>query len=181
MLNLESHTRTGDPVIVRPLSDGDEATVQAVFDGMSAQSRHDRFLRSVQRLTPGMLTALSDVDQRVHRAAVAWISGEPAGIVRLVSDGTGAHELAVEVVDRHQGAGVGRMLVEAALGHAAGSGIGRVRVLIGGTNWRSAALFRSLGFGLRRDGIDLEGSLVLDAPAHGPGLGGELVAAGRGS
>ena len=163
MFNFETRTRRGDCVTVRPLDDGDEHTVQAVFDGLSPESRHGRFLRSVPGLSTGMRAYLSAVDQDAHRAAVAWIDGFPAGIVRLVADGTGAHELAVAVVDRHQGCGLGRLLVESALSHAAAGGIGEVRVHVGGTNRRSLALFRSLGFELRRDGIDLEGTRHLGA------------------
>lgn len=158
MFDFETLNRRGDLVFVRPLDAGDEATVQAVFDGLSPESRRGRFLRSVPRLSSKMRTHLSAVDQDTHRAAVAWMNGAPAAVVRPVADGTGAYELAVAVVDRRQGCGLGRLLVESALSHAESSWIGEIRVHVGGTNRRSLALFSSLGFELRRDGIDLEGT-----------------------
>jgi RimJ/RimL family protein N-acetyltransferase len=101
---------------LRDLRPGEHATVQAVFDGLSTESRHRRFHGPVKQLTPGMLEAMSAVDGHDHVAVVAEAGRgrrrRPVGLARLVRTEPGRAELAVEVVDLAQGCGVGRRLVQ---------------------------------------------------------------------
>jgi GNAT superfamily N-acetyltransferase len=109
-------------VWIRELRDGETDVLDAVFDGLSPESRRTRFHGPTPRLTGHVRTRLAAVDGRAHVAVAAFVGEEPIGIARLVGTG-GAHcELAVEVVDAWQHRGVGSRLVRAvaALGVAAG-------------------------------------------------------------
>jgi GNAT superfamily N-acetyltransferase len=104
----------GDPpVLVRPMIRGEEATVQAVFDGMSPASRRMRFLTGVPQLTASMVRLLTAVDHERHGAWVAEVDGRPVAIARWVrlADSTEA-DISLAVVDAWQGRGIGRALLE---------------------------------------------------------------------
>lgn len=87
------------------------AAVDAVFDGLSAQSRYLRFHAPMPRLTKSFRDYLTDVDGDRHAAVAALVVGEPIGIARLVRTGPGTAEVAVAVVDRWHRRGVGRLLL----------------------------------------------------------------------
>jgi GNAT superfamily N-acetyltransferase len=111
-------------VTVHPLARGDTGTLQRVFDGLSPRSRLTRFLGPTPRLSPAMADRLADVDQDGHGCWVARVHGEPVGIVRYVRlDDPAVAEIALEVVDRVQGLGLGRLLVDVVGAAAAEVGI----------------------------------------------------------
>ncbi len=134
-----------DDIQIRPVRHGDELLVQEVFDGMSAESRYHRFLQAMPRLSPGMRRLLADVDGIRHRAWAAYRGERPVGIVRLVADQHGDHELSVSVVDALHRRGVGRRLVLTALEAAAEIGLASVSVMIHPDNAASVTMFRRLG------------------------------------
>lgn len=91
--------------------DGAGAAVDAVFDGLSAQSRYLRFHAPMPRLTAAMRRQLVDLDGR-RRAAVVAESGKKAvGIARLVATGDNVAEIAIAVVDDWQRKGIGTRLI----------------------------------------------------------------------
>ena len=55
---------------LRPLRPGDIGAEQAFFNGLSLDSRHQRFHFGLRELSPALLKLLTDVDQRLHRA---WV------------------------------------------------------------------------------------------------------------
>lgn len=89
------------------------AAVDAVFAGLSDQSRYLRFHAPVPRLTRAFRDRLVDIDGIDHAAVVARIGDRPIGIARLVRTGRGRAELAISVVDRWQRQGVGGCLLTA--------------------------------------------------------------------
>ena len=106
-------------VRLRELEPDDGDVLDAVFAGLSAQSRYLRFHSPVTRAghhRPAQSTAL---DGRHHVAFGAFAGGRPIGISRIVALGAGRAELAVEVVDGWHGHGVGTRLVQAARDRAA--------------------------------------------------------------
>jgi GNAT superfamily N-acetyltransferase len=110
-------------VTVHPLARGDSDTVQHVFDGLSARSRLLRFLGPTPRLSPEMAHRLADVDHDAHGAWVARVFGEPVGIGRYIRlDDPAVAEIALEVVDRDQGLGLGRLLLDVVGAAAADAG-----------------------------------------------------------
>lgn len=129
-------------VALRELGADEADVLDAVFDGLSPESRHNRFHGPVPRLTAQVRTRLAAVDGHSHLAvAAAFAGGDPIGIARLVGTGGGHCELAVEVVDRWQHRGVGTQLVRAVaeLGRAAGYRVVAADVL--STNTPAARLF----------------------------------------
>jgi ribosomal protein S18 acetylase RimI-like enzyme len=153
------HTRVvkakhGPRLLVRPLRDGDTATVQAVFERLGDESRRARFNGSKPRLGEEELRALAAVDE-THHALVAYVDGDPrpVGIARLVRTGASA-EIAFEVADAYHGRGIGSALTQELVGDACAAGIVEVTALVRSDNRAAfAVLSRVLGqFELRLEG-----------------------------
>lgn len=132
-------------ITITPLRNGDEVTVQSVFDAMSPEARFHRYLMAMPTLRAGHRAILADVDRPDHRAWVARDGYTPLGIVRLATDGEGTTELAVEVIDAARRQGLGRRLIRHALDEAAASGVDEVALLVHPSNTASRSLFQSMG------------------------------------
>jgi len=94
-------------VRIRELGPGDSDVADAVFAGLSPHSRYLRFQFPVTELSATTRRSLIAVDGRTHIALAAFTQDRPIGIVRIIDLGDRRGELAVEVVDRGQGCGVG--------------------------------------------------------------------------
>lgn len=123
-----------------------------------------------QGIPPSDESAIRDwLDQLLVDGAVnvlAWDGQEVAGHALLVPDESDAHELAVFVHQRYQGAGIGTRLVRALLGAGAADGIERVWLTVERWNDPAIALYRGVGFETTDAGsFDLEMALRLGTPA----------------
>jgi GNAT superfamily N-acetyltransferase len=159
--------RDGSTADLRPLGPGEVEPLQAVFDGLSPASRKDRYLVGIPSLSSSMRTALAAVDGHRHIAWLASIDGQQAGIARAVRVAPGTAEVAFEVVDEHQGRGLGAALLDAVTTAAAMSGIQRLQASVLPSNRRSRRLLAQVGLRLRpADGLlEAEGPLrLLDPP-----------------
>jgi GNAT superfamily N-acetyltransferase len=157
----------GATITLRPLRRGEVEPLTTVFDGLSTASRADRYLTGLDRLTPGMVDALTDVDGARHVVWVAELGGRPVGLGRYLLDETGTAEVAFEVVDAHQDVGIGTALVDAVTTVAAARGVRRVRAALLPSNRASRRLVTRIGVRLRPvDGLlEGEGELrLLDPP-----------------
>ena len=150
-----------DTIALRPLRAGERSPVLEVFAGLSERSRRLRFLGAKPRLLESDLVQLVDVG-RSGREAVAAVdqqTGLTVGIARYVRDADAPEaEIAFEVVDRWQGAGIGKRLVQELRELAREEGILRFRALVAHGNAPALALVRSLGEVLARryEGSDVE-------------------------
>jgi GNAT superfamily N-acetyltransferase len=137
-------TRDVAGITIRPLRNGDAATVQALFDRLGDESRVRRFGAAKPRLPGRELVALARVDA-THHVLVAHLTGDPrpAGIARLVREGTSA-EVACAVADEYQGRGVGRTLLEELSTLARAAGITELRATVVGDNPRMVSLLTRL-------------------------------------
>ena len=153
------HTRVvkakhGPELLVRPLRDGDIATVLAVFERLGDESRRARFNGSKPRLGEEELRGLAAVDV-THHALVAYVDGDPlpVGIARLVRTGASA-EIAFEVADAYHGRGIGSALTQELVSDACAAGVVEVTALVQSENRAAfAVLSRVLGqFELRLEG-----------------------------
>jgi len=158
----------GDIITLRPLGGGEAGPLLAVFDGMSAASRAQRYLTGMTRLSSTMLDALTDVDGQRHVAWLASAHGRPIGIARFVQEDAGVGELAVEVVDDYHGMGVASALVDAVTTVAAARGVRRVRASLSTDNEASRRLMTRVGIHLHHvDGLlEGEGPLHLMKPSR---------------
>lgn len=152
----------GRTVQLRPLAPGDRGAEQAFFNGLSLDSRHQRFHFGLRELSPALLKLLTEVDQRLHRAWVveALEPGQPLiADARYVIDleHPGAAEFALAVADPWQGRGLGRRLIAHLQAEARRQGLQRLIGDVLAENRRMLALMRELGARLRPhpDGAEL--------------------------
>jgi GNAT superfamily N-acetyltransferase len=133
-------TRYLEGLTIRPLRDGDTATVASLFERLGARSRERRFCGAKPRLTERELARLARVDAR-HHVLVGYLGGdpEPVGIARLVRDGAAA-EIAFEVADAYQGRGVGSVLARELAADARAAGITTFVATVCGDNPRVVSL-----------------------------------------
>lgn len=159
-------------VTLRELGAGEYDVLDAVFAGLSADSRVLRFLGPVPRLVPRVRHALAAVDGCRHVAVAAFAGGRPIGIARLVSEGPGRAELAVEVVDDWQGRGVGSRLVRAVLDRGRALGVTTVVADVSAENSAAKRLAAALFPGLpgRPDGPEIRFAADLTAHAWSPSV-----------
>lgn len=116
--------RDGSIAALRPIQPDDRVLLIEGLSKMSVESRFNRFGTGVDHLTDAELDYLTNVDHVGHVAWGALIDGEPAGVSRYIrfSDFLCA-DIAVTVVDKYQGRGLGRVLFEALIASARANGI----------------------------------------------------------
>lgn len=109
---------------IRPILPSDKEGLQEGLALLSSESRRQRFFSSRKDFTEKELEFFTEVDQKDHIAFVAIYKGDggppPAGSVRCIRDSQRPEfaELAITIVDRFQGQGLGTELLET-LAHAA--------------------------------------------------------------
>jgi RimJ/RimL family protein N-acetyltransferase len=136
-------------VEVGRLSRDDREAVLEVFEGLSDHSRSLRFHGPKPRLGPHEVDRLVDVGCCGREAvlAVDRLSGRIVGIARFVRDDDDPRsaEVAFEVVDDCQGAGVGGRLVDELRTLALREGVERFRAYVAAGNEAALALLRRSG------------------------------------
>jgi GNAT superfamily N-acetyltransferase len=128
------HAAYVNGITIRPLRNGDVATVLAVFGRLGEQARASRFCGAKPRLNEAELALLARVDSERH-VLVGYVDGDPrpAGIARLARDG-GSAEIALSVADELRGRGVGTALLSALAADARAAGITSFVATICGDN-----------------------------------------------
>jgi GNAT superfamily N-acetyltransferase len=150
-------------VTVRSLADGDIATVSALFDRLGDTSRERRFHAAKPRLTANELRQLARADGD-HHVLVAHVDGDtlPAGMARVVRDAKDRTlgEIAFEIADCYQGAGIGKLLVGMLLADARAAGMRRVDAVVQTSNRAALGLLRRV---MARPTFRVEGGETLVA------------------
>jgi ribosomal protein S18 acetylase RimI-like enzyme len=138
--------RHGPTLIVRPLRDGDAATVLAVFQRLGDASRRARFNGPKPCLHEAELDELARQDD-AHYALVAWVEGDPrpAAIARLARTSRGSAEIAFAVADEYQHRGIGAALAAELVSDARLAGITEITALTTPDNPAAIALVRRVG------------------------------------
>jgi GNAT superfamily N-acetyltransferase len=136
----DMHSRHVKGFTIRPLRNGDSATICALFGRLGDESRRQRFGGAKPRLSDDELTALARVDA-THHVLVAYADGDPrpAGIARLVRRGRVA-EVAFAVADELQGRGIGSALAQVLADDARAAGIVELHATVTGDSRRVASL-----------------------------------------
>jgi RimJ/RimL family protein N-acetyltransferase len=139
----------GAKAVVRRLAGGDAAAVQQVFDGLSDESRRQRFAGAKPRLSQRDLELLTAVEERNHEALVAIEpeTGVAVAEARVVRDRSDGHvgEVAFAVTDAWQNRRLGTYLAQLLARRARELGMRRLRATILADNARSRALLHSMG------------------------------------
>jgi RimJ/RimL family protein N-acetyltransferase len=157
---LRATTRAGETVVVRTIAPSDADAVIALERAIVAARQGvvltERDLEDEAALAR-TLVAAAYRDPRLGVRLVAEVAGHLAGssAISRLRPGLLRHvaSLSVGVHPRHQGRGVGRLLVERALAWTAGPGradppVSRVELSVRADNPRAIALYEALGFEL---------------------------------
>jgi RimJ/RimL family protein N-acetyltransferase len=163
----------------------DGAALDAVFAGMSSESRRMRYLRPLDRLSPSVRAALLDLDGDRHTAFVAEHGRRDrrraVGIARYVVVGDRHAEVAYEVVDAWHGRGVGTVLLDRLLDTARRNGVRTVEASVLPENAASLGLLRRALPDLRvtwRGGILEARASLVEEPLSLTGLLDDLTGVG---
>jgi acetyltransferase len=156
--------RDGSTAMVRPIKPEDEALETRFVDGLSAQSRYQRFLNQMAHLPPLLLARFThiDYDREMALVALAPDSGEFIGVARYAPntgrDSAGfalatTAEFALTVADAWQGRGLGHALLEKLIACARAAGYTALDGIILAANSDMLELVAQLGFvRMGRDG-----------------------------
>ena len=126
---------SGESVRLRLIRPSDKAAMRRAFGELSALSRHKRFFAAKQTLTDAELRYFTETDGWDHFALAAVIvhengeEGDGLGIARCIrfADDPECAEVAITVIDRMQGKGIGRALLQRLITSAVERGIKRFR------------------------------------------------------
>jgi GNAT superfamily N-acetyltransferase len=162
----------GSTVLLRPIHPGDKEALAEGFQRLSEQTRYQRFLAPMARLTPRQVKYLTEIDQVNH---FAWVAGRRdasgtdhgLGVARYVRvpGGAAAAEFAVVVADDAQGLGLGTLLVESLMVVAADRGLASLEGLCFAENHIMLHVLGRLG---ARITTDSPGVLMTTTPLPAP-------------
>jgi len=151
----------GTRLRVRPLAPGDRDWIARGVTQLSEESRYTRFLAPVRSLAPSALRRLVDTVDGDRHVALVVFEAPPTGpeapigvarFVRLATDPACA-EVAVTVIDRHQGKGVATLLVDLLAARACAVGVTSFSATMASSNVASARLLAHLGEVERRESL----------------------------
>lgn len=136
---------------LRPLEPADAPALQDAFEHLSPLTRYYRFHAGMRRLPDELLERLTHVDGVNHVALVALeqLEGHETGVgvarfVRVAGEPQSA-ELAITVIDRAQGHGVGRRLLAELAKLARERGIATFTLHVLSANTRARRMVQRLG------------------------------------
>jgi GNAT superfamily N-acetyltransferase len=159
--------RDGTRVLVRPILPGDKERLREGLSRLSDLSRYRRCMHAVSDLTAEQLRYFTEIDYADH---MAWVAldpdqpGEPGlGVARYVrlKDDPAIAEVAVTVIDSHQGRGLGTLLLGILSRTAALNGVETFRAFVLEENEPMIRIFTDLGAVV---GYEEPGVLRIDTP-----------------
>jgi acetyltransferase len=149
----------GQAVMLRTLRREDVDIEAAFLSGLSPESRHNRLLGGMIKITREYLEKLTTVDfsRDMALAAVLMLDDREVliGVARYVLEAEGrACEFALVIADAWQGRGIGRRMMDKLIGVARGRGLQRIYGDVLSTNSHMLDFCRKLGFAFSRHADD---------------------------
>jgi acetyltransferase len=146
----------GQSVTLRTLRREDVDIEAAFLSGLSPESRHNRLLGGMIKITREYLERLTTVDfsRDMALAAVLMLQDREVliGVARYVLETNDrACEFALVIADAWQGRGIGRRMMEKLIGVARGRGLARIYGDVLSTNRHMLDFCRKLGFTFHRN------------------------------
>jgi len=154
---LDALLRDGTPVHVRPIRPDDEEALVAFHGRLSPHTIYRRFFSPRPVLPPKDVHRFTNVDYHDRMALIAEIGGEMAGVARYDRqpsregpDAPPEAEVAFVIEDRHQGRGLGSLLLEHLAGAARERGFEYFVAETLAENRSMLGVFRDAGFVAQR-------------------------------
>ncbi len=138
--------RDGGIAHLRPIRPDDADAVQRFHLAQSAESIYLRFFAPVPRLSERDLRRFTVVDHVDRVALVITIGDEIAGIGRYDKISEDSAEVAFNISDRHQGRGLGTVLLEHLTAAARENGLHRFTAEVLPQNRKMLAVFSDAGY-----------------------------------
>lgn len=149
----------GIKLVIRPIRPEDAAYEQDFVRHLSDQSRHFRFMGTMQELTPDMLKRTTQIDYDREMAIVAVIQQHShdaiIGIARyVINPDFQSCEFALVVADEWQKKGIGSHLMNCLMAAAKAQHLLTMEGVILSANMNMLTLVRNLGFSVKLDKTD---------------------------
>jgi RimJ/RimL family protein N-acetyltransferase len=160
-------TSDGTRFSVRQIEPADRSGLATLFERLSLESRHRRFLSPKPTVSLRELTFLTDIDGYCHDAiaAVDDRDGSIVGTARYVrhADRQNAADVAIEIVDEFHRICLGAALTELTIERARANDVAVLTATTLWDNHGARALLRHHGFrAVGRAGGEIEYELALD-------------------
>lgn len=149
----------GSQVTIRPIRREDAPMEQDFVRHLSPDSRHARFMGTLNELPASKLKYLTDIDYERHLALVAVVRRNGCeveiGVARyVVGPDADSCEFAIAVDDAWQGSGVAGVLMLELMEAARRRGLRLMEGFVLATNHKMLKFARQLGFDARRAADD---------------------------
>jgi acetyl coenzyme A synthetase (ADP forming)-like protein len=140
----------GGTVQIRPIRPEDTPALARFHEGLSPESIYLRYFSPHPHLSDTELIHLTAIDYRLRMALVALLGDEIVGVARYEGrEGKTNAEVAFLIDDRHQGRGIGTVLLEWLAVAARDAGITEFYATTLWENQRMLHVFREAGFQTR--------------------------------
>ncbi len=137
----------GGTVHLRPIRPADADALVAFHSGLSQRTRYLRYFSAYPRIPPRDLYRFTHVDHQGRVAFVVVLAGQIIAVGRYEQlEQTGNAEVAFVVADRHQGRGIGSVLLEHLAAAARERGLKRFIAVVLAENEAMIRVFRLAGY-----------------------------------
>lgn len=147
---VQDALRDGSAILIRTIKPDDKDRLREHARGLSTESVYHRFMGYKRALTDDDLRRFTELDFAQHVGLVAILSEDGSehiiGVGRCIRTSNERAEVALSVIDKHQGRGVGTLLLAHLSRIAKRSGITEFEADVMGDNIHMLDVIRASGF-----------------------------------
>ncbi|WP_323846676.1 GNAT family N-acetyltransferase [Microbulbifer magnicolonia] len=149
----------GRRVVIRPVCRNDGQLEKDLIEGLSPETRRDRFIGGSCKASEKLIELLTDNDHQLHEAFIAVAGSNhterAVAVAHYARDDDGrAAECAVVVSDDWQGLGLGSLMLQRLIDAACEHGLERIYSIDAADNMRAHDFAKSMGFQCTADPRD---------------------------